>query len=317
MKKEWTPYRITTLLYFIIFLLSLNFYFIYTSFSTMQNDTKVMHKTGWLRGTLEQLPADPSGQLLKRIDKTLQEISPWVTQNKDSEFYTGGETLSKDYSELTSCWNSYKETTADKQSITCIDTVKNLDTVIEHIVQPKQRKLINMLYLSLAITMFIILYLIYFIRLYIQQQMKKHAIHDHETKLFNKKYFLSQVKTSCARSARYKHPLSMLSISIDDLEKGNEKYDQTTKEHALKIFGGLITSLTRMSDIAARYDENHFSILLPETEEENALILEKRVREALEKHDVMADLKFKFSTTHFEEKESPEAFITRAQNLLQ
>jgi len=290
----------------------------------MQNDTNIMHKTGWLRGTLEQLSNDPSQksnneksntQLTTRIDNTLKKISSWVTQNSHSEFYTGGQTLSKDLSQLASCWERHKATS---QNIQCADEAKNFDIVAEHIVQPKQNKAINMLYLTLAIIMFIILYLIYFIRLYIHQQMKKHAIHDHETKLFNKKYFLSQLKTSCARSVRYKYPLSMLSISIDDFGKGSKIYDKKTKEHILKMLGGLITSLTRTSDTACRYDEDHFSILLPDTEEENALILERRVREVFEKHDFMAtpEPKFKFSTTHFNDEETPEAFVTRAESLL-
>ena len=84
------------------------------------------------------------------------------------------------------------------------------------------------------------------------------------------------------------------------------------------MLGGLITSLTRTSDTASRYDENHFLILLPDTEEENASILEGRIREALEKHDFMVDskLKFKFSTTQFDYEETPESCVTRAEKLL-
>ena len=62
----------------------------------------------------------------------------------------------------------------------------------------------------------------------------------------------------------------------------------------------------------------HFSILLPDTSEENALILEKRVRETLEKHDFGAipELNFKFATAHLHYKETPDAFIGRIETLL-
>jgi hypothetical protein len=48
------------------------------------------------------------------------------------------------------------------------------------------------------------------------------------------------------------------------------------------------------------------------------LILERRVREVFEKHDFMAtpELKFKFSTTHFNDEETPESFVTRTETLL-
>lgn len=309
-KKEWVPFRITILLYFIIILLSFIFYFTQTSFETMQNNTKVMHKIGWLEGTLAYSSKQSSKQASQRIDKALQDISYWAEQNKNSEFYTGGQTLSKDILELSSCLK--------KHSISCSGMAKNLNDVIKNIVQSTQRKLINLSYLFFALTMFFILYLIYFTRLYIQHQIKKHAIYDHKTKLFNKKYFLAQLKTSCARSVRNKYPLSMLSILIDDFGKGSKRYDEKTKEHILGMLGGLITSLTRTSDVACRYDEDHFSILLPDTEEENALILERRVREVFEKHDFMAkpELKFKFSTVPFNYEETPEAFVTRTENLL-
>ena len=148
--------------------------------------------------------------------------------------------------------------------------------------------------------------------------MKKHAIHDHDTKLFNKKYFCAELKTSCARAERTNSPLSMLSISIDDFGKESKKYDKKTREHILKMLGESITSLTRTSDVACRYDENHFSILLPDTPEENALILEGRIREAFKKHDfgITPELNFKFATTHLHYKELPETFLTRTEELL-
>lgn len=309
-QKEWASFRITTLLYFIIILLSLNFYFVHTSFETMQNNTKVMHKTGWLEGTLAYSSEQNSKQTSQRIDKALQDISFWAEQNKDSEFYTGGQTLAKDVLELSSC--------IEKDSISCGKIAKNLDSIVKNIVYPKQDKLINMIYLSFALSIFFILYLIYFIRLYIHQQIKKHAIYDLETKLFNKKYFLAELKAICPRSVRHKFPLSILSISIVDFDKKDNTYDKKTKKDILKAFGDLIVSLTRISDVACRYEENSFYIILPFTEEKGALILEEHIREVLEKHDFMAtpELKFKFATTQFNDEETPEAFVKRTQNLL-
>jgi len=325
MPKEWSSFRITLLLYILVLILPLSFYFVYSSFKTIQNDTKIVHHTGWVGGAIEYLALNPKSQNFQKtitdIDSNLQYISNWVIKNDKSNLYIGAESLSKDLTQVKTCWNEYKQilsqqNTAEihEHSSQCWEKANSFAIIVEKMVYLKQNKMINLFYFSLSTAMILILLVIYMVRIYIHKQMKKHAIHDHETKLFNKKYFCAELKTSCARAVRNNSPLSMLSISIEDFGKGSKRYDKKTREHILKILGDLITSLTRTSDVACRYDENHFSILLPDT----ALILEKRVREALEKHDfgVTPELNFKFATTHLNDKESSEVFLTRTEQLL-
>ena len=73
----------------------------------------------------------------------------------------------------------------------------------------------------------------------------------------------------------------------------------------LRELGEVFTSVTRNSDITARYNEDHIVVLLPLTDKEQALILESRLKEAL------ADHNFSFVTTEAEGDESEEAFIAR------
>ncbi len=110
----------------------------------------------------------------------------------------------------------------------------------------------------------------------------------------------------------------MLAISMDGFKIENDIENKNLKRDILEKIGGLITFLSRASDIACKYDGKHIYILLPDTEKENVLILEKRVREALEKHDFIAasEIKFKFSSIQFDNEETLEAFVSRAQDLL-
>lgn len=325
MQKEWSSFRITLLLYIIVLILPFSFYFVYTSFKTMQHDTKIIRQSSKVVSEINYLSINhPDQKMVKQVDKTLHEISLWVTQNNDSALYIGGQTLSKDFSDVNACWTACKEsfskeneTIIKQQTLQCYELTNTLAIIIEKMVYLKQNKIINMFYLSLAIAMILILLIIYMVRTYIHIQMKKNAIYDLETKLFNKNYFLSQLKTSCARSVRYKYPLSMISVSMSDFEKESDRYDKKTQKHIFEMFGGLIIALTRKSDTPCRYDKNNFTILLPDTEGENALILERRIRETLEKHDFMVDskLNFKFTTTQFDFEETAEAFTTRTQGL--
>jgi diguanylate cyclase (GGDEF)-like protein len=172
--------------------------------------------------------------------------------------------------------------------------------------------MINMFYISLALAMILLLLVIYLVRAYIHRQMRKHAIHDHVTGLFNKKYFMSELKTLSARSIRYKSPLSIVSISISNLDK----YDKKTKNRMLGIFGELLHNTTRESDVVCRYDENHFAVLVEDPDEANALQCKERIEEVLEKYDFKIDPKprLQFSVSVFDEEESVEEFAKRALN---
>jgi len=212
--------------------------------------------------------------------------------------------------EVTDCWSNFKT----DGNVQCYDVSNNLAIVVEKMVYLKQKKIINVFYISLALGMILTLLTIYLIRTYIHIQMKKHAIHDHETTLFNKKYFLAEFKSSCARAVRHEYPLSILQVEIEGFEKGGAHYDKNTKLHTLKAFGTLMHSLVRDGDLPSRYDENHFLILLPHTNKENALLFEKRIRQALMQDDciISEKIKLNFDITEFDKEESGEGFIQRA-----
>lgn len=325
--NESASFKITLLVYIMILLLPFNFYFVTISFESLKNDTEAVRLSSRVGGMIQNIALNPKStdapQTILEIDKIFQSISDWTEQNNNSVYYIGSQNLLKDFSDINTCWNIYKEKNKQNDSVltqqnssTCWQPIDDFAIIVEKMVYLKQNKLINMFYISLSITMILMLLLIYFIRVYIHKQIKKHAIHDYETKLFNKKYFLSELQTSCARSVRHHYPLSILSIGIDDFK--NEKYNKKTKEQILKVIGGMITSLTRASDVASRYEEDRISILLTDTESNNALVLEGRIREAFEKHDfgVTPQLDFKFATSQFNIEETPEAFVSRNHGFL-
>jgi diguanylate cyclase (GGDEF)-like protein len=140
--------------------------------------------------------------------------------------------------------------------------------------------------------------------------MKKHALHDHETHLFNKKYFLSELKTTCARAVRYKFPLSIVSISVNNLDNYNKK----TKKRIVKAFGKLLKDTTQESDVVCRYDTNHFAVLLEDPGESHAQTYQDKLEEAVAKYDfrINTKLELNFTISHLEEGESAETFAERA-----
>ena len=176
--------------------------------------------------------------------------------------------------------------------------------------------LANLIYITSALSVLFALYSIYFVRLYIQKQMKKHSIHDHDTHLFNKKYFLAELHSTFNRSIRHENPLSLLFVTLDGFT--DKTYDKKTKIKLLNDIGELFTSTTRSSDIACRYDVNHFAVLLPLTDKNHALLLENRLKETFRDHDfkVAPEITLSFVTTQADVNETEETFVSRTKAMI-
>ncbi len=316
MQKEWSSFRITAVLYVIVLLMPIGFYFVYNSFQTMKEDTKIIRQSSQLAGNIEHCslngvsPQRPSGQ----IDAAIADLSAWVKQNSHSEYYIGGATLLEDFQSVAQCWGNSKKSisTNENNAAKCYETADSLALTMEKMVYLKQNKIINIFYGSLFLTMALLLLAIYLMRGYIEQQLRKNSIYDLPTKLFNKNFFQAELKKSCSNAQRHDAPLSLLCVEATNFD--DKGHDKKSKEDILKKIGGLLITLTRSSDIACHYDENHFVIILPGTALEGTAILEQRVKQALEDHNfgVYPALLFKTTSVQFDGTETPEALTKRA-----
>ena len=55
MKRDWSVFRITILLYAIVVLLPLNYYFANQSFESMQGDSVTMNRLVYINGTVQRV----------------------------------------------------------------------------------------------------------------------------------------------------------------------------------------------------------------------------------------------------------------------
>ena len=109
------------------------------------------------------------------------------------------------------------------------------------------------------------------------------ATSDRMTNLFNKYYFISQLKKEISYSKRYGKTFSLLMIDIDDFKKINDTYGHQIGDEALKFVSFKIMNSIRENDIAARYGGEEFTIILPETDAKAAFLVAERIREIVEK----------------------------------
>lgn len=118
-------------------------------------------------------------------------------------------------------------------------------------------------------------------RLQMLERLKRLSITDGLTNLYNSRHFYSQLKNEVDRSTRYNHSLSMLILDIDHFKDYNDRYGHLEGDKVLVRLGQVIKLLLRKMDSAYRYGGEEFTVILPETDSEEARTVAQRIRKAV------------------------------------
>ncbi len=103
---------------------------------------------------------------------------------------------------------------------------------------------------------------------------------DSLTGLFNHRTFYERLAEEVKRAARYESPLSIALIDLDDFKLVNDKHGHQFGDRLLTKCARALDDALRETDVICRYGGDEFSVILPETEKENAVQLMQRVQEA-------------------------------------
>ena len=110
---------------------------------------------------------------------------------------------------------------------------------------------------------------------------KELARTDGLTGVANRRRFIEAAEMELARSARYKHPFTIVYVDVDDFKTLNDRFGHGRGDDVLRAFAGLIGETARFSDLVARLGGDEFGVLLPETEATGAERFLTRLRERL------------------------------------
>lgn len=116
----------------------------------------------------------------------------------------------------------------------------------------------------------------------LKEQFRKQANTDSLTKLFNRRYFVSQSEKEFHRAKRHNAPLSLVTLDIDYFKRINDQYGHPVGDAVLEQFAAALMPIIRSEDILARIGGEEFSILLPETAIDVAMTVAERIREEQE-----------------------------------
>lgn len=114
------------------------------------------------------------------------------------------------------------------------------------------------------------------------EEVKKQAITDPLTGLFNRRYFEDNIVKEAERSLRLKQPFSLVSLDLDFLKKINDTYGHQFGDLAIKTIANVLKREARSIDIPARIGGEEFDLLLPGVDSRGASIAAERIRKSIE-----------------------------------
>ena len=113
------------------------------------------------------------------------------------------------------------------------------------------------------------------------ESIRRMAMTDSLTGAYNARTFFDLLQKEMARARRYKHPLSLLYLDIDNFKTVNDTLGHQTGNSVLEAVAVILRESVRRMDIVARLGGDEFSVLLPETGEAAVRATVERVQEIL------------------------------------
>ena len=113
------------------------------------------------------------------------------------------------------------------------------------------------------------------------ESIRQMAMRDSLTGVYNARTFFDLLQREMARNRRYKRPLSLLYLDIDNFKTINDSLGHQTGNSVLAAVAAALKESVRGMDIVARLGGDEFSVLLPETVESAARKTVTRVQENL------------------------------------
>jgi diguanylate cyclase (GGDEF)-like protein len=113
------------------------------------------------------------------------------------------------------------------------------------------------------------------------EKIQELTITDDCTGLYNARHLYKTLETEVYRSSRFGYEFSVLFIDLDHFKAVNDTHGHLVGSKLLAEIGYLVKAQLRLIDFAFRYGGDEFVVLLPQTGKDQALVVAKRLRDAM------------------------------------
>jgi diguanylate cyclase (GGDEF)-like protein len=154
------------------------------------------------------------------------------------------------------------------------------------------------------------------------QVYKDYAYTDVLTEIPNRRFYHERLVQEMARARRGQNPLGLALVDLDFFKEINDKVGHRAGDQVLKFFSQFLRVNLRQEDVLCRIGGDEFSVILPDTDAENAEIFFDRVKTKLDRIDLSLDaqakinLSFSCGIATFSSEHTPEDFIEQADQAL-
>jgi diguanylate cyclase (GGDEF)-like protein len=122
-----------------------------------------------------------------------------------------------------------------------------------------------------------------------QAKMRLAADRDLPTGLLNRKALVSVLERECGRTRRYKTPLCVILLGPEDLDGISERRGIDVAEAVTNYIAETLGTLTRDSDVVARFSWDQFALLVPSVPLSQAAKMAERLRLHFQNHPMKYD----------------------------
>ncbi len=114
-----------------------------------------------------------------------------------------------------------------------------------------------------------------------ENTLRRQALRDPLTGLFNRRFFDAGLAQEIMRSRRSGKPASLLILDIDHFKNYNDEYGHEAGDAVLRAIGQLLQTHVRGSDVACRFGGEEFVILMPDAALDSAKQRGNQILEAI------------------------------------
>ena len=115
----------------------------------------------------------------------------------------------------------------------------------------------------------------------LHETVQRQAVTDELTGLSNLRHFEDSLGSEIERSRRFRQPVALVMLDIDDFKAVNDTYGHQQGDVVLSKVASVMRDLSRDIDEAARYGGEEMAMILPQTDLEGAELAAERMRQAI------------------------------------
>ncbi|NTW81046.1 MAG: GGDEF domain-containing protein, partial [Geobacteraceae bacterium] len=120
-------------------------------------------------------------------------------------------------------------------------------------------------------------------------KLRELASRDGLTGVFNYRVFQETMDLEIARSQRYGREFSLLSFDVDNLKRINDEYGHPVGDLVLVKICLAACKVIRSSDTFVRCGGDEFSIIIPETNNDRAMVVAEHLRQCVEELEIQVE----------------------------